>query len=63
MEKKNNYSVTLTSWVYEACAEYSDMLHISTSRYIDSVLMQYLKKKGSKNPLPKITAVPGDESK
>ena len=51
---KKIVSMTLTSEVYDKCAEYADMLHISTSRYIDAVLQKYLSGKGSKNPLPKI---------
>ena len=52
--EKRIVSMTLTAEVYDKCAEYADMLHISTSRYIDAVLQRYRRGKGSKNPLPKI---------
>ena len=61
---KKIVSMTLTTEVYDKCAEYADMIHISTSRYIDAVLQRYLQGKGSKNPLPKIfvqTSNPGSE--
>lgn len=59
--EKRIVSMTLTAEVYDRCAEYADMLHISTSRYIDAVLLKYINGKGSKNPLPKITVPAGDE--
>lgn len=61
--EKKIVSMTLTKEVYDKCAEYADMLHISTSRYIDAVLQRFLSGKGSKNPLPKITINVGSDEK